>query len=168
MVIIGDYATYLLKDGTFSCTLLMGKNILPPEGWTTLIGELHRLSVAGNVKLVLEKALDGWLDVIHTGSDSEITLMWVQHEHLKMEVFQRNRAINTCMKLDLNQIYHVTGIEMPADVGTRPDMVTKSAISPASSWFQGKPWMRFSVDKAIEEKVIKKIENVSLPDNGRD
>ena len=166
---------FVKKDLTRrDCTSVMARvfdptgRLAPLIGWTTPMGELHGLSAAGNIRLVLEKALEGWLDIIHTGSDSEIALMWVQHEHLKLEVFQRNRAINTRMKLDLDQIYHVAGSKMPADVGTRPDLVSKSAISPASSWFQGKPWMRLSVDKAIKEKVIKKIENISLPDNGQD
>ena len=107
VAMIAAYAGYELEDGSFSCTLLMGKNLLPPEGWTTPMGELHALSAAGNIKVLLEKALDGWVGEVLAGSDSEIALMWVQHEHLKLGVFQRNRVINARSKLDLDKVYHV-------------------------------------------------------------
>ena len=92
--------------------------MLPPDGWTTLKGELNGLSTAENIKFVFQKALDGWLDIIHTCCDSGIELLWVQHEHLKLGVFQRNRMINAWTKLNLNEINHVCSVLMPADAGT--------------------------------------------------
>ena len=129
----------------------MGKKMLPPDGGTTPMEEFHGLSAAGNIKIVLEKVIDGWLYVIHTGSDSEIALMWVQYEHLKLEVFQRNQAINARMKLDLGDIYHVCGSEMPADAVTKPSQVNKSTLLPNSSWFLGKPCLLLSVEEDFQE-----------------
>ena len=61
VVMIGVYACYKLKDGSYSVSHLMGKSMLPPEGWTIPMGELHGISASGNVKVFLEKALEGWI-----------------------------------------------------------------------------------------------------------
>ena len=118
--------------------------------------------MAANVKLVLEKGLRGWLDTVLIGSDSEIALMWVTYEHLKLEVFQRNRAINTRMKVDLEKLFHVSGNEIPADVGTRPDLLTTDALGPNSEWILGKDWMRLGLQEAIGTGIVKKIEDINL------
>ena len=61
-IIVVAYAGYQLKDGTWSCSHIFARNALPPEGWTTPNRELQGVSIAANVKLVLEKGLRGWLD----------------------------------------------------------------------------------------------------------
>ena len=54
VVILGVYACYLLEDGSWSVSHLLGKSLLPPEGWTTPMGELHGISAAANLKVMLE------------------------------------------------------------------------------------------------------------------
>ena len=72
------------------------------------------------------------------------------------------------MKLDLNEIYHIPGAEMPADAGTKPEKVTVDTFSPNSSWFLGKPWMYLPVASAVSYKIIKKMEELSLPEDNKD
>ena len=88
VVVLSAYATYQLKEGGYSVAHLLGRSMLPPEGWTTPMGELHGISASANLKIMLENALDGWVKETLVGSDSEIALMWIKHESLELEVFQ--------------------------------------------------------------------------------
>ena len=161
-IIMPAYAGYEMPDGSWSCSHIFAKNTLPPEGWTTPMRELQGVSGAANIKLILEKALDGWVEIIYLGSDSEIALMWTSYEHLKLEVFQRNRAINTRMKVDLNNLFHIAGPELPADCGTRPDLLKARDIGPNSDWILGKPWMKLNLEEAIKTGIVTRLENINL------
>ena len=161
-IIMPAYAGYEMPDGSWSCSHIFAKNALPPEGWTTPMRELQGVSGAANIKVILEKALEGWIEVILVGSDSEIALMWTSYEHLKLEVFQRNRAINTRMKIDLNNLFHISGAELPADCGTRPDLLRAKDIGPNSEWILGKPWMRLSLEEAIKTGIVTRLKDINL------
>ena len=63
--------------------------------------------------------------------------------------------VNIRTKLGLDLLYHVDGKQNPADVGTRPELITAESVKPGSVWLKGTDWMKLSIDKAKESGVIK-------------
>jgi len=74
----------------------------------------------------------------------------------------RNRVTLIRSKIDLDSLYHVDGKFNPTDVGTRPDKITVDSVSPGSIWLKGHPWMQRSLEEAMNEEIIKHIENIKL------
>ena len=119
-VMVGVYAGFPLPDGSWSCNNLLGKGLLVPDSWTIPKKELHALSTASNVKAVVDRALEGWIQQVYVAGDSEIALAWTIYENVKLNVFHRHRVNNIRSKVSLEELHHVLGPENPTDCGTRP------------------------------------------------
>ena len=52
-------------------------------------------------------------------SDSTTVLQWIHSSHRKLQVFVANRVAEVLDKTDISQWKHVSGINNPADIGTR-------------------------------------------------
>ena len=118
-IMVAAYVGFELPGRRWSCTNVLGKSLLAPESWTIPKKELQGLTTASNVKVVIERALDGWIDTIMIGCDSEIALAWCIYENVKLNVFHRNRVNNIRAKISLDQLFHVQGPENCADIGHR-------------------------------------------------
>ena len=160
-LIVGAWASYLRRDGTYSCSHLIGRGLLANMSSTPKL-ELHSLSTAANVKVMLEEALGEWLEVVRVGSDSEISLAWTMYESNKLDVFTRNRVNNIRAKVPLSQLHWVEGRENLADTGTRPEVVSDATVHPNSPWITGKAWMRESYENAIMKGIVRKVEDIRL------
>ena len=84
---IGVYAGFQTNNNTWTCNNILGRSMLPPEEWTTNKKELHGLCSASNLKVVVERALDGWIENIIIGCDSEIAIAWTVYESVKLNTF---------------------------------------------------------------------------------
>ena len=91
-----------------------------------------------------------------------ITLCWVSTENKKLSLFHRNRCVQIRRGIDLDQIYHVTTENNPADLPTRPTLVQDTDVGPMSSWEKGLPWMRHSVDDAVSNGILTHISKMRL------
>ena len=161
-MIISAYTGHERPDSSWSCGHLCSKNLLAPEGWSTPKLELHALSTLANIAAILEDTLGDWLEIIIAAGDSEIALAWTIYEKCKLHVFHRMRVSNIRNKLNMENLFHVDGKENISDLGTRPDLLTVEQLSPGSEWLAGKPWMRCSVENAIESGVLKKTKDIIL------
>ena len=56
--------------------------------------------------------------------------------------------------MDLSTLYHVCGKHNPADIGTRPEVVTEKDVGPGSRFEQGDYWMTLEKETAVSEGYI--------------
>ena len=87
--------------------------------------------------------------------DSLIALCWVIGEHRKLSMYHRNRVIQIRRVTQLDQLYHVTSSQNPADIGTRPSKVTLDDVGPNSKREHGEDWMLGDVDEAVQQGILK-------------
>ena len=81
---------------------MLAKSLLAPDSWTIPKKELQALTVAANVKVIIERSLEDWIGDIFIGGDSEIALAWTIYENVKLNIFHRNRVNNIRSKVSLN------------------------------------------------------------------
>ena len=100
---VGAYCGFLKDDDEYSCDNILGRGVLAPD-WTITRLELGALNLASNVKTILERALDGWIEAIYVGGDSEVALCWCSYENVKLQTFHRNRVNNIRSRVNLDQL----------------------------------------------------------------
>lgn len=103
-VMVGVYAGFPLPDGSWSCNNLLGKGLLVPDSWTIPKKELHALNTASNVKAVVDRALEDWIQQVYVAGDSEIALAWTIYENVKLNVFHSHRVNNMFLDQKILQI----------------------------------------------------------------
>ena len=154
-MMFGSWGCFQLKDGSWSCRLIIGRGLLAPSNSTIPKNELDALTGGSNLNWVVSRALTDWIEESIVVGDSMIALSWVTTENKKLSMFHRNRVIAIRRNTELNQLYHVVSENNPADLGTRPSKVSISDVGPNSKWDIGLPWMRGSITDAIENSVVK-------------
>ena len=135
----GAYVGFPLKEGGYSCQLIMGKSALADADGTIPKIELNGLCSGSNLKWVIERCLDGWISETILGCDSTIALCWTTSEMKPLAIYHKNRVIQIRRGTDLKDLYHVRTDVNPADVGTRPEKVSVSDVGPGSVWQEGYP-----------------------------
>ena len=166
-IMVAVYARFPLPGNRWSCQNLLGKSLLAPEAWTIPKKELQALTLAANVKIIVERALEDWIDKIFIGGDSEIALAWTIYENVKLNVFHRNRVNNIRSKVSLDQLHHVQGPENCSDIGTRPDSVKLESVMPGSEWLDGREWLRKTYEEAVADGVIKSVHDIKLTNDAK-
>ena len=166
-IIVGCYIGFEVPGNRWSCSNVLGKSLLAPHEWTIPRKELQGLTTASNMKVIIERSLEGWIDTIRVGCDSEISLAWCIYENVKLNTFHRNRVNEIRSKLSLEQLHHVQGAENCADVGTRPDSVTSECLLPGSPWLSGKDWMKVPYEDALAEGIIKTVKDIKLTNDAK-
>ena len=161
-IMIGAWAGYLRKDGSYSCAHLLGRGLLSSESLTIPKLELHSLNVAANISTLLSTAMAEWLDIMYVGGDSEISLSWVMYETNKLDTFTRNRVINIRGKIPLSNLHHVEGKENLSDLGTRPENVFAKDVHPQSEYATRKDWMKLTYVEALKTSKVRKISDIRL------
>ena len=72
-------------------------------------------------------------------SDSTTVLQWIHSSHRKQQVFVANRVAEILDTTDVSQWKHVSGINNPADLGTRA--ITIEELK-RSEWLNGLAWLK--------------------------
>ena len=166
-IMVAAYVGFEIPGKRWSCSNILGKSLLAPEEWTIPKKELQALTTASNIKAVIERAMENWIDTIRVGSDSEIALAWCIYENVKLNVFHRNRVNNIRSKLSLDQLFHVRGSENCADIGTRADSITTESLLPGSPWLSGMEWMRKHHEDALKSGIIKSVQDIKLTNEAK-
>ena len=107
-------------------------------------------------------AMDGWDYDYILLSDSVIAICWVLSEDKRLSIFHRNRCNQVRMHTDVKKIMHVRSEYNPSDTGSRPDKVQDEDVGPDSAWEKGLPWMRESIEKAIDNEILKPGTEIKL------
>ena len=117
--------------------LVLGRGFLAPVDSTIPKNELESLTGGSHLSWIVSKALADWVDNSILVGDCLIALCWVIGEHRKLSMYHRNRVIQIRRGTQLEQIYHVTSSQNPADIGTRPSKLTLEDVGPDSKWEHG-------------------------------
>ena len=72
-------------------------------------------------------------------SDSTTVLQWIHSSHHKQQVFVANRVAEMMDRTDVSQWKYVSGINNPADIGTRAINVDELN---RSEWLTGPAWLK--------------------------
>ena len=161
-MILTVYVGWERKDGSYSCSHLLGKGLLGPEALTLPQKELHVLSTGADVSQLLSVMLSDWVEEILIAGDSEIALSWVCYESVKLNLYNRVRVVNIISKISLDNLFHVKGSENPADIGTRMKGIKAEDVYPTSDYLCGKSWMLLSKDEVVKSGKIKPIDQIKL------
>ena len=162
MKIVGVWGRFELKEGGFSCNLIIGRHLLSDENSTIPKTELDALTMGSNLGWIVRQALEKWVTSYIMIGDSRIALCWVTSEKKRLSLFHRNRCIQIRRGTDLQEIFHVSSSSNPADLGTRPETVKDSDVGPNSRWEKGLPWMKESIDKAVETGILTPVSKLRL------
>ena len=161
-MILGSWGGFKLRDGSWSCQLVIGRGLLAPTDGTIPKNELESLTGGSNLSWIVRKALGDWVDSSILVGDSLIALCWVIGEHKRLSMFHRNRVIQIRRGTDLDQLYHVTSSQNPADLGTRPSKVTLDDVGPNSKWEHGEDWMHGDIDEAVLQGILKHAVDIKV------
>ena len=159
---IGIWAGFLRKTGEYSCQHLISRAILTAENSSIPKSELEALTGGSNLCWLVRDWLSDWVDSYILVGDSTISLYWVSSEHKRLGLFHRNRVLQILRGTSLENLFHVKTEHNPSDLGTRPKKVTLEDVQPDSKWICGEEWMSWSVQKAIDEKVLKPVSELRL------
>ena len=72
-------------------------------------------------------------------SDSTTVLQWIHSSHRKQQVFVANRVVEILDTTAVSQWKHVSGINNPADIGTRAINIEELK---RSEWLTGPAWLK--------------------------
>ena len=81
-------------------------------------------------------------------SDSTTVIQWINSSHRKQQVFVANRVAEILDTTDVSQWKHVSGVNNPADIGTR--LISIEELR-QSEWFTGPAWLQESKEKWPKE-----------------
>ena len=162
--IAGVWARFLRINGEYSSQLVIGRSLLSREDSSIPKEELEAASIGSNLLRVVRKALHDWLDDFFLISDSTIALCWISSTNKRLGLFQRNRVNQVKMNMPMDRLLWVETSSNPADTGSRSDKTQMEDVGPGSVWEVGKPWMTGSIEKAVNEGILKPISELRMAD----
>ena len=156
----GVWGRFLLKNGNFSCQLIMGRSLLANN--TIPKDELDALCMTSNLMWIVRLALDEWITSYIVINDSTISLSWTKSDKKRLSIFHRNRVVQIRRGTELSQLYHVVSEGNPSDCGTRPELVSDEDIGPGSVWENGLPWMKKPIEDAVASGILTPLEKIKV------
>ena len=161
-MVVGGWAGFKKADGDYSCQLMLGRALLTSQDATIPKSELTIFTCGSNLAWLIRNTLKDWVDSFILVGDSVITLCWVSSDKKRLSQYVRNRVIQVRRTTELENMYHVCTDHNPADVGTRPELVTLEDVQTNSKWISGVEWMRHDVHEAVKKGVLKPVADLRL------
>ena len=101
--------------------------------------ELQAAVMAVRLKEQIVKEHEMRINSCSFWSDSTTVLQWIHSSHRKQQVFVANQVAEILDTTDVSQWKHVSGINNPADIGTRAINIEKLK---RSEWLTGPAWLK--------------------------
>ena len=101
--------------------------------------ELQTAVMAVRLKEQIVKEHEMKINSCSFWSDSTTVLQWIHSSHRKQQVFVANRVAEILDTTDVSQWKHVSGINNPADIGTRAINIEELK---RSEWLTGPVWLK--------------------------
>ena len=101
--------------------------------------ELQAVVMAVRLKEQIVKEHELKIQSCNFWSDSTTVLQWIHNSHRKQQVFVANRVAEILDTTNVSQWNHVSGINNPADIGTRAINVDELK---RSEWLTGPAWLK--------------------------
>ena len=161
------YIGFKRKTGAWSCDHLIGRSALC--SMTIPRNEMQSMMAGSNLAWLVRKALAKNVEEQLTCGDSEIVLHWILSDHRRLEPWHRNRVVQIRRAIDLDNLYHVSGKDNPADIGTRPSNITEDDVVPGSRYEKGNHWMTLETSDAVGQEFLTPAAGLKLsPDKSKD
>ena len=101
--------------------------------------ELQAAIMAVRLKEQIVKEHEMKINSCSFWSDATTVLQWIHSSHRKQQVFVANRVAEILDTTDVSQWKHVSGINNPADIGTRAINIEELK---RSEWLTGPAWLK--------------------------
>ena len=101
--------------------------------------ELQAAVMAVRLKEQIVKEHEMNINTCSFWSDSTTVLQWIHSSHRKQQVFVANRVAEILDTTDVSQWKHVSGINNPADIGTRAINIEELK---RTDWLTGPAWLK--------------------------
>ena len=101
--------------------------------------ELQAAVMAVRLKEQMVKEQESKIHSCNFWTDSTTVLQWIRSSHRKQQVFVANRVAEILDTTNVSQWNHVSGINNPADIGTRAINVDELK---RSGWLTGPAWLK--------------------------
>ena len=101
--------------------------------------ELQATVMAVRLEEQIVKEQESKIQSCNFWTDSTIVLQWIQSSHRKQQVFVANRVAEILDTTNVSQWNHVSGINNPADIGTRAINVDELK---RREWLIGPAWLK--------------------------
>ena len=101
--------------------------------------ELQAAVMAVRLKEQIVQEHESKIQSCNFWTDSTTVLQWIHSSHRKQQVFVANRVAEILDTTNVSQWNHVSGINNPADIGTRAINVDELK---RSEWLTGLAWLR--------------------------
>ena len=101
--------------------------------------ELQAAVMAVRLKEQIVKEHESKIQSCNFWTDSTTVLQWIHSSHRKQQVFVANRVAEILDTTNVSQWNHVSGINNPADIGTRAINVDELK---RSEWLTGPAWLK--------------------------
>ena len=147
------YASWLLKDGTYSCQLLTSRSKLLNQ--TIPRNELESIRIMSDLVLDVKRALGDKVKETLYFSDSTVAICWVHTVTKKLRLYTLHRVIdiraNMCGRENILEgsppLYHIDGKINIADLLTKKHSITPKDLTEGTEWQTGHPWMKLPLDQ---------------------
>lgn len=144
------YASYKLRDGSYSCQLLTSKSKLLDMSIPR--NELSAILLMAELAFITKKSLGSAVSEVLYFTDSTIALSWCHNVNKKLRMFVHNRVSTirrfiewTVGECEVLPLYHIDGTINIADLLTKEHKITPAMLGPSSEWISGKPWMKLDI-----------------------
>ena len=137
------------KEQSAEVSFVIGKcRVAPMRHMSIPRLELQAAVMAVRLKEQIVKELEQPVHSFAYWSDSSTVIQWINSSHRKQQVFVANRVAEILDTTDVSQWKHVSGINNPADIGTR--FITMEDLR-QSEWLTGPAWLKESADNWPKE-----------------
>ena len=128
------------KEFSADLEFVIGKSRVAPMRHLSIPRlELQAAVMAVRLKEQIVKEHETKINSCSFWSDSTIVLQWIHSSHREQQVFVANRVAGVLGRTDVSQWKHVSGINNPADIGTRAINIEELK---RSEWLIGPAWLK--------------------------
>ena len=128
------------KEYSADLAIVIGKcRVAPMRHLSIPRLELQAAVMAVRLKEQIVKEHEMKIQCCSFWSDSTTVLQWIHSSHRKQQVFVANRVAEILDTTDVSQWRHVSGINNPADIGTRTINIEELR---RSEWLMGPAWLK--------------------------
>ena len=144
------YAGFERSNGLFTCDLLYSRSKLMSNSVPR--NELEAIRLMADSCITVRRSLRNRIGEIIYLTDSTIAMCWCHNTTKRLRMFMLSRVSEIRRNIlgkvftaeqDTLELYHIDGLENPADLVTKRHNIKPIDIGPGSTWQSGYPWMMY-------------------------
>eukprot|EP00794_Sanderia_malayensis_P016360 gene16360-biopygen12053 len=140
LVCVCIYARFLLKNGEYSCQLVLSRTRAVPKNLSLPRAELYAALMSTHTGEIVRRSFKHLVKSSKKFTNSQITLHWISNDEKPLKQWVRNRVLEIRRYTSTDQWCYIQSKNMIADLGTRRG-VTIEMVNQSSTWVNGFDWM---------------------------